>query len=215
MFDFIALKNNTGIILYTDYKTLKSFHEVMIEVHETSCLIKHKEAGFLMDIQYETRKACEGLRQVLQPPPCMPELGVRYGIEAYWPVLLVQCRMLRESLAYIGSTKRQQAITYALEDVIEAAINEVFGPNAKLVLERWNRIDPRDTTLEGKLDSRCIQFMRWSRTERKNNLPGLLASLDFMYPYFYLNRVNNGEVGLVSPDEYDALNGEVWETPKP
>lgn len=213
MFTYKLLKNHAGILLCGDYDTLKSLQEVVYEVNDKSVLIKDKEGSF-MGLAYDARKAHEGKRQVLKPPVQMPEIGVRFGVEILWPVLLVQCRMLRASLAFFDSSKRQQAIAYALEDVIEGAIEEVFGSDAKLVLQRWYRIDPSYPWPEEKLISRGAQFCKWTGAQRRANFSGLLASFDPMYPVAYQHMVSNGEVGLVAPEDLDALADTEWPDPK-
>ena len=212
MFDYKLLKNHAGILLCGDYNMLRSLREVVYEVNDKSAIIKDKE-GFFIGLAYDARKAHEGKRQVLKPPAQMPEIGVRFGVEILWPVLLVQCRMLRTSLALFDSSKRQQAITYALEDVIEEAIEEVFGSDAKLVLERWYRIDPSHSWPEEKLISRGAQFCKWTGAQRRAKFSGLLASFDPMYPVAYQHMVSNGEVGLVAPEDLDASADEEWQDP--
>jgi hypothetical protein len=213
MFGYKILKNNAGILLCGDYLMFKSLQEVVYEVNDASALIKNKE-GHFMALAYDARKAHEGVRQVLQPPPYMPEIGVRYGVEMLWPVVLVQCRMMRASLAWFDSTKRQQAVTYALESVLEYAIEEVFGHDSKVIIGRWYRIDPSHRGLEGKLNSRGAQFSKWTKPERRKNLSGLLASFDDMYMSSYEHWIKQGETGILSPDEYEALNHEEWVDPK-
>jgi len=213
MFAYKLLKNHAGILLCGDYNTLKSLQEVVYEVNDKSVLINDKEGSFL-GLAYDARKACEGQRQVLKPPVQMPEIGVRYGVEILWPVLLVQCRMLRASLGYFDSSKRQQAIAYALEDVIEGAIEDVFGSDAKTILDRWYRIDPSHPWPEEKLNSRGAQFCAWTGAQRRAMLSGLLASLDPMYPVAYSHMVRNGETELIAPQDLDAFADVEWQDPK-
>jgi hypothetical protein len=82
-----------------------------------------------------------------------------------WPVLLVQSRMLRVSLAFFDSTKRQQAIAFSLASVIEEAIDDDFGSNGPLILEHWERLDSAHPSLEELLDSRGAQFCVWTKVE--------------------------------------------------
>lgn len=213
MYSYELLKNHAGILLCGDYLSLQSLREVVHEVNEKSVLINDKEGVFL-GLAYDVRKACEQQRQVLKPPKHSEEIGVRYGVEILWPVLLVQCRMLRASLAGFDSTKRHQAVTYALEDTIERAIDEAFGAGAKLAKERWYLIDPSHPFAEQKLMSRGAQFSIWTGTQRKAGLAGLLASLDPMYPAIYQHLVDGGEAGLVAPAELDALTDVEWPDPK-
>lgn len=71
-------------------------------------------------VWYDARKAYEGQRRVMKPTARAPEDSARYGVEILWPVLLLQTRMLRQSLAYIHNTKWQQAVAYNLEAIVES-----------------------------------------------------------------------------------------------
>lgn len=52
------------------------------------------------------------------------EIGVRYGVRILWPVLWLQHRLLRRSLAFLDDRAKSQATTYALEAVIDDALRE-------------------------------------------------------------------------------------------
>ena len=213
MFTYSLLNNHAGILLCGDYLTFKLLQDVVYEVNDKSVLVRDKEGSFL-GLAYDARKASEGQRKIIQPPSHMPEIGVRYGVEILWPVLLIQCRMLRASLAYFDSTKQQQAVAYALEDVIEGALEEAFGLDAKIVMERWYHIDPAHPWPEEKLISRGAQFCMWTGSERRVKFAGLLASFDPMYPAAYQHMSSSGEIGLVSPAQLDALADAEWQDPK-
>lgn len=213
MLTYELLKNHAGILLCGDYHTLETMHGVIHEVNEHSPLIVDKEGVFL-GLAYDVRKAYERQRRIINPPKHFKEQGMRYGVEILWPVLLVQARMLRASLAYFDSTKLQQSITYALESVIEQALDDDFGAAARSIRERWLRIDPAVQHLDDKLDSRGIQFSLWTKTQRKARFAGLMLSFDPLYEMFYGHRVKDGEPGLVSPAEYEALAGMEWPDPR-
>ncbi|MDN6867371.1 DUF6904 family protein [Aeromonas veronii] len=207
------LKNHAGILLCGDYTTLRSLHEVVHTVNEKSPLIRDKD-GLFLGLAYDIRKAYERQRQVINPPVHFPEIGIRYGVEMLWPVVLVQSRMLRASLAYFDSNKQQQALTYGLESVLEEAITQEFKSQAEVIIHRWNRIDPAHPWAEEKLNSRGALFCSWSKADRRKKLPGLLASLDPMYPFFYRQAVANGDSDLVSPEDLDTWDDEEWEDPR-
>ena len=213
MLTYDLLKNHAGILLCGDFRTLQTLHEVVHEVNDQSPLIDYKEGSFL-GLAYDARKAYERQRRVIEPPEHFEEVGVRYGVEILWPVLLVQSRMLRASLAYFDSTKRQQAIAYALESVIEEAIDDDFGVNGPLIRERWARLDPAQPDIDEKLDSRGAQFCAWTKAERKTKFAGLLASFDSMYDTLYPQWVRSGETGLVAPEVLDGLAGTEWPDPR-
>jgi hypothetical protein len=206
------LKNHAGILLCGDYSTLEALNRVVHEVNDKSVLIQNKEGMFLA-LAYDARKAYEGQRTVIKPEKHFAEMGVRYGVEILWPVLLVQCRLLRCSLGYFDSTKIQQAIAYALEDVIETAIDEAFGAEAAHVALEWQRIDASQPEVVDKLDSRGAQFCLWSGAERRAKLAGLLLSFDPMYDWSYSQALKDGDSDLVSPSALDALAGTEWADP--
>jgi hypothetical protein len=130
MFSFELLKNHAGVLLCGDFYLLNQLHEVVHEVNNRSPIITDKEEGAFLGLAYDVRKAFQGERRVIEPPKAFKSIGVRYGVEILWPVLLVQARWLRGSLGYMDSTKRQQAISFALEAVIQDAVREDFPQNA-------------------------------------------------------------------------------------
>lgn len=213
MLTYSLLKNHAGVLLTGDYNSLKALHEVVHEVNEKSPLLKDKEGAFL-GLAYDARKAYEQQRKVIKPPEHLLEIGTRFGVQILWPVLLVQCRMLRSSMAFIDTTKWQQAVAYNLEAVIESALEADFGPQSGVLLDRWMRINPAHPWPEEKLDSRGAIFSSWTKAERRKRLAGLLASLDAMYPALYPIWLRNGDTTLVSPEELDSWEGVEWPDPK-
>ncbi len=213
MLSYRLLKNHAGILLIGDYWTLRQLHEIIHDVNKRSPLIQDEE-GWFIGLAYDIRKAYERQREVIEPPENFEEIGPLYGVKILWPVLLAQHRILRVSLGYIDHSKRHQAITYALEAVIEDAITDDFGVHGLKIKERWLRLDPASPWLEEKLDSRGALFCSWDKRQRKNGLSTLLDSLDPMFPTFYKFRVLNGETGLLSPEDIDEWNNIEWPDPK-
>lgn len=213
MLTYSLLKNHAGVLLTGDYGSLKALRDVIHDVNEKSPLLKDKEGAFL-GLAYDARKAYERQREVLEPPEHFPEIGVRYGVQILWPVLLIQCRMLRTSLAFIDSTKWQQAVAYNLEALIESALETDFGNDADNLKKRWMSIDPAQPWAEEKLDSRGAIFCSWTKAERRKMLHGLLLSLDPMYPTIYPMWVRQGDKTLVDPDELDSWSDREWPEPR-
>jgi hypothetical protein len=213
MLTYKLLKNHAGVLLSGDYSSLRAAHDVVHEVNERSPLIKDKEGVFL-GLAYDIRKAYEQQRKVIKPPPHYPEVGPRFGVEILWPVILLQCRMLRASMAFIDTTKMQQAVAFNLEAVVEAALAEDFGAQAEALQERWLRIDPAHPWAEQKIDSRGAIFCSWTKSERRRRLLGLLSSLDPMYPVTYDISASNANSDLLSPAELDSWDGSEWVDPK-
>lgn len=213
MFTYSLLKNNAGIVLTGDYSTLKSLHDVVGRANEKSSLIDDKESWFL-GLAYDVRKAYEGRRRVLHPAEHRPEIGTRFGVEILWPVVLLQCSTLRAALGFYDSTKLDQAMTYALEDVLLAALEHDFGPKAKGIIECWERIDCCHPYPGQKLLGRGAVFCSWSKKERSEGLAGLLASLNPMYSVMYPTWVKNGEKHLIAPEILDSYDDAEWVDPK-
>jgi hypothetical protein len=213
MLTYSLLKNHAGILLTGDYNTLKVLHEVIHEINDQSPLIRDKE-GVLLGLAYDVRKAYEQQEKVIKPPEHLPEVGLRFGVKILWPVILVQCRMLRTSMAFMNTTKWQQAIVYNLEAIIESSLQDDFTTQADVLQERWMLIDPAHPAAEEKLDSRGAIFCSWSKPERRKRLAGLLTSFDPMYSLIYEHWTNNGDSTLVSPDELEAWAGLEWPDPR-
>ena len=214
MLTYRLLKNCAGLLLTGDYETLNSLRNVIFDVNERSPLIANKEGAFL-GLAYDVRKAYEGQRQKIKPPEGYPEIGPRFGVEILWPVLLWQCRTLRESMAFIDTSKRMQAHTYALEAVIEAALKEDFGGEiAAQVIMEWERILTAHPRSEQALRSRGAVFSSWTKAQRRNGIVGLIASLNPMYSINYEIWVCNGVKHLMSPEDYAHWDVAEWPDPK-
>ena len=213
MLTYSLLKNHAGILLTGDYSSLKSLHEVVHEVNEKSPLVKNKE-GIFLGLAYDARKAFEQQREVIKPPEHFPEIGTRFGVQILWPVLLVQSRLLRASLAFMESSKLQQAVAYNIEAVIESALRADFGSQSEVLIDRWMRIDPSHPWPIDKIISRGAIFCSWTKSERRRRLAGLLTSLDPMYPAIYPMWTGNGDRTLISPEELDSWEDVEWSHPK-
>ena len=153
MLSYRLLKNHAGIMLIGDYTSLRWLHEVVHDVNERSPLVRDKE-GMFLGLAYDVRKAYERQREIISPPPHYDEMGLRYGVQVLWPVLLLQQRMLRVSLAYLDHSAKTQAISYALEAIIDEALQEDFGAQGTQATALWQRIDPAQPIVFEMLQSR-------------------------------------------------------------
>jgi hypothetical protein len=206
------LKNHAGLLLIGDYESLRELHEIVHDVNERSPLI-HEEDGPFLGLAYDVRKAYEQQREILQPPEGYDEIGVRYGVEILWPVLLVQQRMLRVSLGYLDHSRWHQAITYALEAVIEAGLREDFGAQGQTMVDRWLRLDPTADIFE-KLDSRGAVFCSWSKAERERRFASLLLSFDALYEDYPAFPDGPRAPESVTPRELEQWAGVEWPDPR-
>jgi len=207
------LKNHAGILLVGDYTSLTWLHEVVHDVNERSPIVKDKEGSFL-GLAYDVRKAYERQREVIQPPKHIEEIGVRYGVQILWPVLMLQQRLLRQSLAFLNHTAKTQTIAYALEAVIEDALREDFGAQAGHIIDLWQRLDPAQPEVFEMIDSRGAIFSSWTKAQRKAGFAQLLSSFDPMYDRLYDIRLKNGEKNLISPGEFAAWENAEWPNPR-
>ena len=213
MLSYKLLKNRAGLLLIGDYTSLQCLHEVVHDINERSPLIADKEGAFL-GLAYEVRKAFERQRQVLKPAKGYEEMGVRYGAELLWPVLLLQQRLLRQSLGYVDHGKGHQAMAYALEAVIEDGLKEDFGIAGESVIARWQRIDMTHPDVLPKLDSRGGIFCSWTKAQRTKRFVELLDSFDPAYESHYRLRASRGDPDLLSPTELAQWEGMEWPDPR-
>ncbi len=211
MLAYRLLKNHAGLLLIGDYASLRELHEIVHDANERSPLISEEDGPFL-GLAYDARKAYERQREILQPPEGEEEIGVRYGVEILWPVLLVQQRMLRVSLGYLDHSRRHQAITYALEAVIEAGLREDFGAQGQTMVDQWLRLDPTPDIFE-KLDSRGAMFCSWSKAERERRFGSLLLSFDPLYEHYPVFPDGRRAPESVSSRELEQWSGVDWPDP--
>jgi hypothetical protein len=107
--------------------------------------------GMFLSLAYDVRKAYERQRVIIKPPEHYEEVGVRYGVKIPWAALLIQQRVLRASLGYLDHSAKTQAITYALEAIVEEAILEDFQVQGKDVIQGWKRINPSQPAVLDRL----------------------------------------------------------------
>ena len=201
---FELLKNHEGLLILGATDDFRAFHEVVHDVNERSPIINDKE-GLFLGLAYDFRKAFEGQRHIRVPQhDDAPVESSLVGFEILWPTILVQCRMLREALAFIDNSKRHQVLAYSLEVIVDEALPLDFPTNHSQVHRAYQAIDPAHPFLESKASSRIEHWYRWKKKERKARLVELLESLDPMFEHDYRYRINNGATGLLSPNQWDA-----------
>ena len=212
MFTYRALKNAAGVALFSDYLSLRRVHDIVHDVNERSTLIHAKE-GFFLGLAFDIRKAYEGQRLREKEDPMYPEVGPRLGFQILWPTLLVQCRQLRDSFAFIDHGKEHQSVAYELEFIVEQALASEFRDLSLDIKAQWEQLDAGHPFVEENVETRVAQFAAWSKKERQAGLAGLLSSLDPMYPTLYPMWERNGKDNLVSPDEYALWHGREFPDP--
>ena len=162
---------------------------------------------------YDVRKAYEGKREVLTAPLGYDEMGVRYGVEQILPVILLQHRMMRVSLGYFDHSKMHQAMTYALEDVLENVIKEIFKSDAQGIIDRWQWINPANPGLFELLYGRAGLFLSWAKSARRTRFLNLLESFDTHYEISHRHRFLSGKRRLPTPGEFTIFEGLEWPDP--
>ena len=203
--------NLSGLVILGSAETLQSFHEILHDVNERSPIIRDKE-GLLLALAYDVRKAFEGQRIIKKPAKDVMHSGPRLGFEILWPTILVQSRMLRVALGFMDSGKRHQAFVYALEAVVEEALQKDFPGEYAQIHDRWLRLLPDHPVIEEKSGSRIEHWYHWRKAERRRGIIPLLDSLDPMFEFDYKMAVKHGEKVFMSPDEWDATEEEGDET---
>jgi hypothetical protein len=200
-------------MLIGGYTSFRWLQEVVHDVNERSPLVRDKE-GLFLALAYDARKAYERQRDILEPPSHYEEIGIRYGVRILWPVLLLQQRMLRSSLAYLDHTAKTQAIAYALEAIIEEALLEDFHKQGKEIITAWHRINPAHPDVFDMLDRRGGLFCSWTKAERKRKFLQLLISFEPLYDSYYALRLQQGQTDLVSPADLAEWANAEWPDPK-
>lgn len=173
MLMYRLLDNHEGLMLIGDHSSLSLLREIALDVDRRTPLLHNKDDGTLLSaLAYAARKAYQQKCEVIPPPEELPSIGTLCGVGIIWPTLLAQQRLLRLSLGYIDHGKRHQAITYALEAVVEDGLQEAFGDEAQTILDRVDRMLESD--LEGVIDS-SERFLAWNASQRKQHLIDLFV----------------------------------------
>lgn len=161
-----------GLMLIGDCTSLMLLRQVVRDVNDRSPLLTDRE-GYFVGLAHEAGKAYQGKRELLPPPDIPAGAGGLCGAEISWLALLAQQKLLRLSLAYIDHGKRHQAITYALEAVVEDGLKEAFGDDAaENILCQLDAMGVAD--LENLPDS-YERFMAWNAQQRRDHLIDLLV----------------------------------------
>lgn len=209
MLKFQCLKNHAGLCVLGPIATLRALHLVVHDVNERSPLIQDRE-GFFLALAYDARKAIENKENRFESE----DQGLFYGFKILWPVLLLQTRMLRASLAFFDSTKEQQAVAFALEAVVEVGLHADFQGQEAALQAAYEHIDPAHPFAENKIHSRGAQYSMWNAKQRREGLQNILLSLDPNYPAIYAMRFQAGERGMLAPLALDSLESAEWVDPK-
>jgi hypothetical protein len=209
MLEVTLTKKIAGVEIWRDSYSLRAAHEMIHRVNQDSPVIQNKE-GFLLGLAYDLRKAYEAQRQ--RQRRWRGEGKERcsiYGVQILWPVLIPQVGLLHEAIAFIPTTRRDQAIVYELEALIEEAVRSALPGQEALILAQMQSIGAEHHLIEDLVDSRCRYFIGLPPAQRLKQLPALLDTFDSSYE-FLADRVEGASDSLISPDEFDEAASGGW-----
>lgn len=118
--------------------------------------------------------------------------------------------MARTSLAYLDHSKLDQSHIYALENVLEKALHEMYKAKAPKIIAKRESINPAYKGVFECLHSRVGLFCSWSKSERRNRFLSLLESFAPDYEVKYQLRIKRGDTGLPTPVELALFENLKW-----
>lgn len=177
MFEYQLLEDHKGLLLIGDQTAWDLLRKVVHEIESQSPILTDDTSEIFLSLAYEARKAVERQRLVIPPLEDIPDAGVRFGVEMIWPYLLVQQRVLRQSLAYMSHSKQYQAVAYALEANIEDALKEDFGMDTQTLIDRWQNPSFEAVEALAKVDELTGKYLEWNPNQRKEHLAHLITAL--------------------------------------
>ena len=201
MLEFTLNKHHTGLTLWGDYPALKCLYTLIHELVAQSRLIEDKE-GFVLSLAYDVRKAMEGQRLKAWRQNLNDKTRI-YGVQLLWPLILIQIGLLREAMAFLPTTKREQATLFEFEYVLEAAVRQALPVTAD---ELWLRVRcamiATYAELDLIIDSRCCYFLELPPAKRLAALDRVLETFDPMYLNFAYERDGQLRPGVIPPDSF-------------
>lgn len=173
--------NRAGLAIWGDYESLRRLHSFVCRVTEESAYIESKE-GFVMGLAYDLRKAYEGWRSKDTYACNETDYYKLYGVEVLLPLILVQSVMLRKAMAFMPTTKLDQAIMFEFEHAIESALRKAAPGVFDEIMSSMGSIEGAPYHhLDILLDGRCRYFIETLPRQRLPSLPKLLRTFDPSY----------------------------------
>ena len=123
-----------------------------------------------------------------------------------WPVLIPQVGLLRASMAFIPTTRRDQALVYELEAVVESALKSAIPGKEEEIMGLMHSLGMEGDAIEKTIDSRCLYFLAQPLKERMKVLPGVLESMTGMYSLF----ARNNPAGGIPVTAFEKFEGMEW-----
>lgn len=201
MLEFRPTPNHAGLALWGDFDTLHRLHEFIHRIVEESNLIDDKE-GFILGLAFDIRKAYSGQRSEESRGDGKHDHYRIYGVEILWPFLIAQVGLLRHAMAFVSTSKLEQAIMFELEHHLETSIRQLVPNTAEEVIEWISRIGSTPyQQVDSVLDSRTRYFIGLPAKERLLALPKLLETFDTMYTIISHTKVPF-RPGMIHPDVF-------------
>lgn len=178
--------NNLGMTLWGDFPTLVQLYKTIDEINEGSTLIEDKD-GLLFALENNINRAFGGKKEVkeeiIATHPPYTHSCVMYGVRMVWPLILTQISLLRQAMAFMPTTKLQQASVYELEYIVEKGLQEAMGIEADEALSKLDCIHGSYKHIAETYNSRCVYFLKLPPESRLMLLPRIIESFDPMYEY--------------------------------
>lgn len=201
--------NNAGFVLWGDSAALDELHQLIHYIVEESPLIEIKD-GFILSLAYDIRKAREGCRRTEQHQFEGQDTYQLYGVELLWPLVLLQMAILRRSMAYVQTDKKQLSVMYATEYVLESALAELFPESHGEIMKMARNASDSDAEwLEDNIDRRCSYFIQLAPEFRTQLLCKILSSMDSLWSKYTRDPQNNKMLRAINntaPDWPDDIN---------
>lgn len=170
-------KHGAGLILYGDYRDLRSVHETIHCLAAESPLSDEDPA---YELAYEIRHAYQRQRELKQVHWKGADRIELLGCRLVWPIFLFELRWLRGFASIRPTTLQNQADLFQLEACAAAALREVDASIADACLTWLQRAQrPVEGFLPQHVWEIGRQFVLLSgRRRRLTALPTLLAHLE-------------------------------------
>lgn len=164
MFLYELLPDREGPRLIAAKEVWAQLRETVCQVANGSPILEDNEP--FQGLGYDASKA---------QPIQVECFGERHYADFSWPALLIQAAMLRQSLAFLVHSKDDQAITYALEAVIEKALAEDFETYAPAIIHAWKTVDVSRFTQQRNINEIIAPYFTWSPEQRAEHLESMVG----------------------------------------
>jgi len=174
-------KSNAGFILWGDMYELKALWTFIHRVQDQSPVLKSTE-GPLMDFAYEIRHAFDRSRRTDVRDWFGEDETPIYGLDCYWPEVLVHTGLLRHAMAFMATNRNDQAVMYGLESVVSDALEQMLPGLGESFLKSASFAAHNDEAgLRSKIISRTCYFLTLRPAARKKHLGAIVDSMNMIW----------------------------------